>query len=203
MTYPVWCSSALRWLVMWPEILTGTNVRFSEVAGAADADRLIALESLIQEMDDKVNSIENQSDGLLLMGALSHLCIYDSLRCRKTNVSLLKRKKKRGKKRQRPTLRRLLSPWCPAGGVFYLHSDPCPGCSRERGLFLAWDGICVHVCTCVCVSLMAAFQLVRPNELIANGNGGLKCNWISGFCPLKGGRLAGKTTPRRPSRHYL
>lgn len=144
MTYPVWCSSALRWLVMWPEILTGTNVRFSEVARAADADRLIALESLIQEMDDKVNSIENQSDGLLLMGALSHLCIYDSLRCRKTNVSLLKRKK-RGKKKTE-----VLSPWCPAGGVFYLHSDPCPGCSRERP-FLAWDGICVHVCTCVCV----------------------------------------------------
>lgn len=68
---------------MWPEILTGTNVRFWEVAEAPDADWLIALESLIQEMDDKVNSLENQTDGLLLMAALSHLCMYDSLRCRK------------------------------------------------------------------------------------------------------------------------
>lgn len=75
--------------------MTGTNDRFSEVAGVPDADRLIALESLIQEMDDKVNSIETQTDGSLLMGALSHLCIYGSVRCRKTNVSLLKRKKKK------------------------------------------------------------------------------------------------------------
>lgn len=46
---------------------------FSEVAGAPDADRLIAPKSLIQEMDDEVNGSENQTDGLLLMGALSHL----------------------------------------------------------------------------------------------------------------------------------
>lgn len=67
---------ALLWSVMWPGILTGTNVRFSEVAGAPHADRFIVLESLILEMDDKVNSIENQTDGLLLMGALSHLRIW-------------------------------------------------------------------------------------------------------------------------------
>lgn len=49
---------------------------------------------------------------------------------------------------------------------------------QPKEAFLAPDGICVHVCTCAraCVSLLAASQLVRPNELIANGNGGLKCN---------------------------
>lgn len=177
----------------WRELM----LDFSEVAGAPDADRLIAPKSLIQEMDDKVNSIENQTDGWLLMAALSHLWIYDSLRCRKTNVSLLKRKKKEDGD---PLWGRCFPAAVQQGASSTFTQIQA---AAERGP-LSWPGM-AFLCTCAraCVSLMAAFQLVRPNELIANGNGGLKCNWISGFCPLKGGRLAGKTTPPRPPQHYL
>ena len=52
----------------------------------------------------------------------------------------------------------------------------CPGCSRIRPFSWTWS-----LSECECVSLMAAFQAVSPNELIANGNWGLKCNWISRF----------------------
>lgn len=66
----------------------------------------------------------------------------------------------------------------------------------ESGLFLG-HGAAVSVSVSVCVSLMAAFQAVSPNELIANGNWGLKCNWISRFFASSERRTGGEGRVRR------
>lgn len=89
--------------------------------------------------------------------------------------------------------------WCSPsidqqGAAFYFHSHPVLA-AVETDLHWTWS-----LCVCVCVSLMATFQVVRPNELIANGNWGLKCNRISRFLlSLKGG--SGERTGGWARRH--
>lgn len=93
----------------------------------------------------------------------------------------------------------LLFPLTTSRGRLPSSAEPlasCPGCSGNR---LSLDT--VPQCVCVCVSLMAAFQVVRPNELIANGNWGLKCNWISRFLASVKGRRGGRGTGGWARRH--